>query len=247
MSERNKNPRIIGVIPARYASTRLPGKMLADINGQPMVVWVAQGAAKSGVFDRLLIATDHEKIAEVVRAAGYEAVMTDSALSSGTARVAEVAKNIEGDVFINVQGDDPLVDTDGLKTLSAAFDNPEVKMATLAFPLHKRDEDNPNAVKVVLDSKANALYFSRSLIPYPRSKDGFAPLKHIGVYAYRRDILLRLVELAPCDIEINESLEQLRALYYGIPIKVLFATQETLSVDTFDDLERVRAFIGRRN
>ncbi|MBF0406556.1 MAG: 3-deoxy-manno-octulosonate cytidylyltransferase [Candidatus Riflebacteria bacterium] len=238
--------RTVGVIPARLASTRLPEKMLADISGRPMIVWVADGVSKSGVFDSVIVATDSEKIASVVKQAGFESIITDTALTSGTARVAAVAKNIQADVFVNIQGDEPIVDQKGLKTLVSAFADPSIHFGTLAFPLKNEEEQNPNCVKVVLDANNDALYFSRSLIPFPRSREKFAPLKHVGVYAYRRDMLLKLVQLPVCPLEGIESLEQLRALYHGIKIRVLPASQESFGVDTIEDLEKVREFVAGR-
>lgn len=238
--------RIIGVVPARMASTRLPEKMLADIAGKPLVVWTAEGARASGACAEVIVATDHEKIAEAVCKAGFKAILTDPALPSGTARVAEVARQVEADVYINIQGDEPLIDQEGLRRVAAVFADPEVEMATLSFPLAAGDENNPNAVKLVTDVRGDAMFFSRSLIPYPRLREGFAPLKHIGVYAYRRATLLRLVGLPACSIEKVESLEQLRALYHGIRIRAVPAARETQAVDTPEDLERVRSEIRQR-
>ncbi len=239
-------PVVIGVIPARLGSTRLPEKMLADICGEPLIVHTVRAAMKSGVFDRVLAATDHPRIVEAVSRAGYEAMLTSPDHASGTSRVAEIASRIEGDVFINVQGDEPLIDAEGLRRLADAFcHDADLGMATLCFPLAAADEENPNAVKVVADARRNALYFSRSLIPYPRRREGFAPLKHIGVYGYRRETLMRLVQLPACPLELIESLEQLRALYHGIPIRLVDAARESVGVDTQSDLERVRALMQR--
>ncbi|MBF0498623.1 MAG: 3-deoxy-manno-octulosonate cytidylyltransferase [Candidatus Riflebacteria bacterium] len=239
--------RVIGIVPARLASTRLPEKMLADIAGRPLIVWTAESAMKSGIFNRVVVATDHDRIAVAVRNAGYDAVITDPELPSGSARAAAVASGIEdADVIVNIQGDEPLIDGEGLRRIVRAFaDDPTVEMATLSFPLSASDEANPNAVKVVVDARGDAIYFSRSLIPFPRFRKGFTPLKHIGVYAYKRDTLLRLIELPACDIEAIESLEQLRALYNGIKIRVIPAAMESLSVDTIEDLARVREVIER--
>lgn len=236
----------VGVIPARMASVRLPEKMLADLAGTPLVVVTAQSALHSKAFDRVIVATDDSRIAEVVVGHGMEALMTDPSLPSGTARVAEVARSIDADVFINVQGDEPLIDPEGLRRVAAVFDDPEIEMATLSFPLLHEDESNPNAVKLVTDVRGDALYFSRSLIPYPRNYERFAPLKHIGVYGYRKDILLRLVDLPRCDAETVESLEQLRALYHGIKIRVVPAEKDSIGIDTHADLERVRSLLERR-
>lgn len=237
---------VLGVVPARLASTRLPEKMLADVAGKPLIVRTAMAAAASGAFDRVIVATDSSRIADAVLAAGFEARMTDPALPSGTARTAVISYDIEYDVYVNVQGDEPLVDADGLKRLTASFDDPAVEMATLWYPLADADRDNPNAVKVVADAVGNALFFSRSLIPFPRNPEGFAPRKHIGVYGYRREVLRRLAALPPCDLEKIEVLEQLRALYHGIRIRLVAASRETPGVDTHADLERVRSvFEGR--
>lgn len=238
-------PAAIGVVPARLGSTRLPEKMLADLAGQPLVVRTAQGALASGAFARVIVATDHERIAAAVRAAGLEAMLTDPAHPSGSARVAEVARRTDGQLFVNIQGDEPLVDGEGLRRLVAAFADPAVAMGTLWFPLRPEDEDNPNAVKVVADAAGNALYFSRSLIPHPRSRDGFRPRRHVGVYGYRREVLLRLMDLPPTDLERVESLEQLRALYHGIPIRLVEAARDSVGVDTQADLDRVRATLER--
>ena len=238
---------VIGVVPARLASTRLPEKMLADLNGIPLVVMTAKRAMSSGAFNEVVIATDSQKIADAAEKFGFKAFLTDPNLPSGTCRVGEVAKILNADVYVNIQGDEPLIDGEGLKRIVAAFEDKNVNMATLSFPLRKEDENNPNAVKLVTDSNNDALYFSRSLLPYPRNREKFAPLKHIGVYAYRRETLLKLIELMPCSLEKIESLEQLRALYYGIKIRVIPAAKESVGVDTIEDLEKVRNILKNNN
>lgn len=243
----NLDYKVIGVVPARLASVRLPEKMLADLGGRPLIAVTAQSALDSGAFSEVIVATDSQKIVAAVEAAGFKAVLTDPELPSGTARVAAIARQTDGDVYVNIQGDEPLIDGEGLRRVAAAFTAPEVCMATLSFPLLPEDEGNANAVKLVLDNDRNALYFSRSIIPYPRNYEKFAPLKHLGVYGYRRDTLLELMQLPPCDIEKIESLEQLRALYYGIKIKVLPATRDSIGVDTHADLERVRQELRKRS
>jgi 3-deoxy-manno-octulosonate cytidylyltransferase (CMP-KDO synthetase) len=239
--------KVIGVVPARLASVRLPEKMLADLDGRPLIAVTAQSAFASGAFSEVIVATDSEKIQAAVNQAGFKAILTDPNLPSGTARVAEIARQTDADVYVNIQGDEPLIDGEGLCRVADAFIDPQVRMATLSFPLLPEDESNPNAVKLVLDNKGDALYFSRSIIPYPRNYDKFAPLKHIGVYGYRRDTLLELMQLPACDIEKIESLEQLRALYYGIKIRVLPAVRDSIGVDTHADLERVRQELRRRS
>ena len=237
----------IGVVPARMGSTRLAGKMLAPIQGRPLIVWTAEAAVKSGAFSRVIVATDHADILHAVTAAGFEAMMTDPQLPSGSARVAAIAQQIDAPVFVNIQGDEPLVDGAGLRRTVEAFADDRVEMATLSFPLSLADEQNPNVVKLVVDHCGDALYFSRSLIPFPRTRDGFAPLKHVGVYGYRRATLLRLMALEPCPLERVESLEQLRALYHGIKIRVLPAECDSIGVDVADDLERVRTEVEGRS
>lgn len=245
--QKNKNFKVIGVVPARLASVRLPEKMLADLQGQPLVAVTAASAMQSGAFDEVIVATDSEKIVAAVEAAGFKAILTDPELPSGTARVAEIARQTDADVYVNIQGDEPLIDGEGLRRVVAAFNDDSVKMATLSFPLLPEDENNPNAVKLVLDANNDALYFSRSIIPYPRNYEKFAPLKHLGVYGYRRQTLLDLMSLTPCDLEKIESLEQLRALYHGIKIRVLPAARDSIGVDTHADLERVRQELKRRS
>lgn len=241
-----RNYSVVGVVPARLASVRLPEKMLADLGGEPLVVVTARTAMSSGAFDEVMVATDSPLIQEAVEAAGFKAFLTDPALPSGTCRVGEVARLTCADVYVNIQGDEPLIDGEGLRRVVDAFIDPAVRMATLSFPLRPEDEANPNAVKLVVDAHDDALYFSRSLIPFPRSYDRFAPRKHLGVYGYRRETLLQLLDLPACDLEKIESLEQLRALYHGIKIRVLPAARDSIGVDTHADLERVREELARR-
>ena len=245
--DKNRNFKAIGVVPARMASVRLPGKMIADLCGKPLVVVTAESALASGAFDEVIVATDSDEIANVVEKAGFKTVLTDPELPSGTARVAEVAKLTDADVYVNIQGDEPLIDSEGLVKVVEAFSNNEVEMATLWFPLMPEDEQNPNAVKLITDANDDAIYFSRSIIPFPRNYDRFAPKKHLGVYGYRKQTLLKLMSLQPCDLEKIESLEQLRALYHGIKIRVIKASQDSIGVDTHQDLERVRKMISERN
>ncbi|NLF96815.1 MAG: 3-deoxy-manno-octulosonate cytidylyltransferase [Candidatus Riflebacteria bacterium] len=235
-----RNYSVIGVVPARLASTRLPEKMLADLDGMPLVAMTARSAMASGAFDEVVVATDSQKIVEAVEKSGFKAYLTDPELPSGTARVAEVARQTNADVYVNIQGDEPLIDGEGLRRVADAFADTAVNMATLWFPLLPEDEGNPNAVKLVVDCNDDAIYFSRSIIPFPRSYERFAPRKHLGVYGYRRDTLLQLTSLPACDLEKVESLEQLRALYHGIRIRVLPAARDSIGVDTHADLERVR-------
>ncbi len=239
--------KIICVIPARYSSTRLPGKPLALIAGKPMIQHVYERAREAKEPDRVLIATDHEQVYNAVKAFGGEVVMTSPHHPTGTDRLAEVAARLEGtDVIINVQGDEPLIDPAVIDRLAAEFlQTPDLMMATLAAPLLESEYNMPSAVKVVTDLAGYALYFSRSLIPYPRNQvDGQVAYKHIGIYAYRRDFLLKYAALPPTPLEKAESLEQLRALEHGYRIKVLKTEFASVGVDTPEDLERVNAIIA---
>jgi 3-deoxy-manno-octulosonate cytidylyltransferase (CMP-KDO synthetase) len=242
------------VIPSRYASTRLPGKPLADIAGKPMVVRVAEAARRSkasGVW----IATDDERIAAAVRPHGFEVVMTRADHVSGTDRIAEVADRLnwaDTDIVVNVQGDEPLIDPALIEAVAAALsDDPDAAMATAAHPVATTDDFfNPNVVKVVCDLRGRALYFSRAPIPWDR--DQFAQgrdvlpteapaLRHVGLYAYRVGFLRRFGRLESAPLERCESLEQLRALCHGYPIQVVRIEHAPApGVDTPEDLERVR-------
>ena len=236
---------VIAVIPARYSSTRLPGKPLAEIDGVPMVVRVWRQASLSGLLDRVLVATDDDRIAAVVRAAGGEAVMTRADHQSGTDRIAEVARSMDAEIFMNVQGDLPFIDSADLDALARPMlSEPALEMATLATPiLHEHEWRNPNVVKVVRGHRGNALYFSRSPIPFDRDR-AFPSnaLRHIGVYAYRRDFLLRFAALSPGLLEQIEKLEQLRVLECGFKIRVVNSVAPSLEIDTPEDLSQANDF-----
>lgn len=246
------------VIPARHASTRLPGKPLLDIGGLPMVVRVAQRAAQSGA-EALVIATDHEGIADAVRAHGYEAVMTRSDHATGTDRIAEVADKLgwsPATVVVNVQGDEPLIDPDLIRKVALALDqDPESSIATASSAITEAaDFFNPAVVKVICDVHGRALYFSRAPIPWARddfatSRDALpvalGAQRHIGIYAYRVRFLQRNARLDPAPMEQVEALEQLRALWHGYRIRVVGdVPMPHAGVDTPEDLERVRALFS---
>lgn len=258
-------PSFYAVIPARYASTRLPGKPLADIAGKPMVVRVAEQAAASGAAG-VWVATDHPAVAEAVRAHGFEVCMTSPDCASGTDRLAEVATRMgwgEEAVVANVQGDEPLIDPGLIRqTAEVLYARPQAAMATVCHPLHTIEEVfNPNVVKVVLDAQGYALYFSRAPIPWARDAwSGAAPLgvssslpsglpvfRHVGLYAYRVGFLRRYPHLGRPPIEDFEALEQLRALWHGYRIAVVTHAQPSLpGVDTEADLMTVRRIFARR-
>ncbi len=249
-----KQAPLLAVIPARWASSRLPGKPLADIGGKPMIQRVWEQAQKAAP-ERLIVATDDPRILKAVQDFGGEAMLTDPACPSGTDRCAEVARALDWPdhgVVINVQGDEPFLDPDTLRQLHAAFADQAVQVATLAVPL--RDPAafrNPNTPKVVLDRHNNALYFSRQPIPHGWSPDacgarpgaeasGLHPWRHIGVYAFRRSALAALAQLPPSPLEQAERLEQLRWLEDGWRIRVLPQTEAGVTVDTPEDLEAAR-------
>jgi 3-deoxy-manno-octulosonate cytidylyltransferase (CMP-KDO synthetase) len=232
---------VIAVIPARYDSSRLPGKALAVIGGVPMIVRVWQRTRQARSLERVIVATDDGRIASAVRAAGGEAEMTSSTHQSGTDRIAEVAGRIHADVYLNVQGDQPFIAPEDLDALARPMlADPSLAMATLATPIIDDEEwYNPNKVKVVCDARGDALYFSRSPIPFVR--DGGRPSvarRHIGVYGYRRDFLLAFAALEPGVLEQLEKLEQLRALERGYRIRVVASIAPSLEVDTPEDLAR---------
>ena len=247
--------RVTAVIPARYASTRFPGKPLADLGGKPMIQWVCEGTARCPLIDQVLVATDDARIAAAVAAFGGTAVMTRADHPTGTDRLAEVAAGLSSELIVNVQGDEPLVDpamiTVAVEPLLA---DPSIPMGTLKTPLTSlEDYHNPNVVKVVTDRQGFALYFSRAPIPYPRDFSDqldnrwheLATAKHVGLYVYRRDFLLRFPTLAPTPLEEQEKLEQLRALEHGYRIHVAATEHAALGVDTPEDLERVRQLLQK--
>jgi len=239
----------VAIIPARFQSTRLPGKALALIDGRPMVCHVAERTRRARGLARVIVATDDERIRAAVAGMGADVVMTRADHPSGTDRLAEVARDLSADVLVNVQGDLPLLDPTMVEVLVERLTaDPALPMATLASPIRDDAEwRSPHVVKVVTDAAGRALYFSRS--PIPHDRDGVRRpgsvlgWRHIGMYGYRRDVLLRLAALPPSPLELVEKLEQLRALENGIAIGVVewTAAEPLIEVDTPDDLERARA------
>ena len=244
--------RVIGVIPARWASTRFPGKSLVPICGKPLIQWVVEGAQRAARLDLLLVATDDERICEVVRGLGVEAVMTGSDHPSGTDRVAEAVAGRKADVVINIQGDEPLMSPDLIDTLAEVMlSEDEWDMATAATPLADSEHvNNPSVVKVVCDCRNKALYFSRSVVPFIRDDDFAADdvvhWCHMGIYAYRRSFLDRLVVTPPCLLEKAERLEQLRALDIGGRIAVVRTADRAIGVDTPEDVAYVEELLRER-
>ena len=238
---------IVGIIPARYGSTRLEGKPLKEILGKPMIYYVYQAALKAKLLNRVIVATDDFRILEAVHAFGGEAQMTLSSHSTGTDRIAEVARGIDAGIVVNIQGDEPLLDARLIdEAIQPMLDDPNLKACTLCREIESvEDMQNPNVVKTVFHQQGNALYFSRSLIPYLRKKEGHHAYEHIGIYVYSRDFLMRYVQMPQTPLEKTESLEQLRILENGIRLKVVVTQFEYngLSVDTAEDLERVRQIL----
>lgn len=235
--------KVLCVIPARYASTRLPGKPLKDIAGKPMVCRVYDRASQAKLVSRTLVATDDERILQAVREHGGEAMMTRADHPTGTDRLAEVAASFpDVDLIINVQGDEPLIEPSLIDELASVFEtDPDLRMATVKTEIKDEEEQhNPNNVKVVTDQNGYALYFSRSLLPYPRH-EGCPVYKHIGIYAYQRDFLLAYAKMPSTPLEEAESLEQLRALENGYRIKVVETRAKFVGVDTAEDLAKVNA------
>ncbi len=231
----------VAVIPARYASSRFPGKALADIAGRPMIEHVYRRAASARHVDAVIVATDDPRIADAVTRFGGDVRLTRSDHVSGTDRLAEVATLLDCDLVVNVQGDEPLIEPDAIDAAIEPFrDDAALSMSTLCTRFVESDEiSNPNAVKVVSDVRGFALYFSRSAIPHPSGR-GERPFKHLGLYVYRREFLRRIAALEPTPLERTESLEQLRVLENGFSIKVVETTHDSIGVDTPEDLERVR-------
>jgi 3-deoxy-manno-octulosonate cytidylyltransferase (CMP-KDO synthetase) len=238
----------VGAIPARFASTRLPGKPLHPIAGKPMIAHVYERAAAASGLDAVVVLTDDERIVRVVEAFGGRAEMTPAECASGTDRIAWAARRWQARAVINIQGDEPLMDSTGISRVAAHLaSTPTDPIVTLAADAEDGDLENPNTVKVVLDRRGYALYFSRAGIPYPRLS-GAAPVhRHLGIYGYQAEALQRLSQLEPTPLERCESLEQLRALENGIAIRVLTGAQPSQGVDTAEDVARVEAILRARH
>jgi 3-deoxy-manno-octulosonate cytidylyltransferase (CMP-KDO synthetase) len=257
-----KDMKISAVIPARYGSTRFEGKPLADILGKPMIQYVYERVQQSKLIDEVIIATDDQRISEAVKSFGGKAIMTSPTHSTGTDRVAEVAKRLKSEIIVNIQGDEPLIKGNIIdKAIRPLLTDDALQMATLMTRIDEvRDWLNPHIVKVVVDQKNFALYFSRSPIPFPRDLNigrleshpfgTNRPLpkrvfKHIGVYVFRRKFLLHFSKMKPTPLEKLEKLEQLRALENGCPIKITLVDYEPICVDIPEDLQKVTAYLSQ--
>lgn len=257
-------PRAVAIIPARWASTRFPGKPLAQLQNKPMIQWVVEQAQKASRISEVIVATDDARILEAVARFGGTAVMTSADHATGSDRIAEVASGLNCDIVVNVQGDEPLIPPGNIdQVVGCLARDSSLTVATLMIPIHDQDEiSNPNVVKVIADQKGRALYFSRAPIPFHRdawksssaediskSKDkGMSRVfKHIGLYAYTRSFLLELSRMKPTPLERLEKLEQLRILENGYPIQVEITEKQSLGVDHVEDLDKVERFLEEQN
>lgn len=238
--------QILGVIPARLASTRLPRKVLRDIAGKPLVVRVYEAAKRCRTLSDVLVATDDREVVEACRAYGVPAIMTSPSHASGSDRLHEVALARPADVYVNIQGDEPLLRAEHIDMLVQPFlsGDPQVFVTTLKVAIDEREAQDPNVVKVIAGSGNRAIYFSRLPIPYDRDGRGVQRYKHIGLYAYRRDALIAFHDLPASPLQKTESLEQLKLIENGIPIHVYESQYDTVGVDTEQDLARVRALFA---
>lgn len=242
----SKTLRTLGVIPARLASTRLPHKVLREVAGKPLLLWVVEAARACPQLDEVLVATDSDEVVALCDARGIRVEMTSPELASGTDRIHAIAQKIDADVYVNIQGDEPLIRPEHIAALLRPFAREHVDVTTLMVRCTPENIANPNAVKVVTAADGRALYFSRATIPFDR--DGSSPeyWKHIGLYAYRKVALGRFPSLPPSALERTERLEQLRFLENGISIYVEPTEHDTVGVDTEDDLRRVDAMLRAR-
>ncbi len=246
----SRSIRIIAVIPARFGSTRFPGKPLQLLKGKPLLQWVVEGTRTSSQIQKVYVATDDSRIQNLCEKIGVDCLMTSPICPTGTDRLFEATRDLDFDVVINVQGDEPLINQSYIDPLAEAFMlDSKLDMATLAHPILPDDLENRNAVKIITNHNNEAIYFSRFPIPYSREKEPDsnqplrAALKHIGLYGYSRDFLQKFCSSGPVDIEKYESLEQLRALYLGAKIKVLKVEKPTYGVDTPEDLQKLEALL----
>lgn len=240
--------KIIAVIPARYASTRFPAKLMQDLGGKTVITRTYEAARNTGLFDDVFVVTDSDIIFKEIEANGGKAIMSIKEHESGSDRIAEAVEHLDVDIVVNVQGDEPFINKEPLAAVLDVFKNDtahEVDLASLMMHITDwQDIENPNNVKVIVDQKGFALYFSRSVIPYPRDKEaGVRYFKHIGIYAFRKHALLDFAKLPMKSLEASEKLEQLRYLEYGKKIKMVETTHVGIGIDTPEDLEKARMLL----
>ena len=236
--------RIVGVIPARLASTRLPRKVLRELLGEPLLAWVYRAAKACPELDEVIVAADSAEVVTLCKQRGWPCILTSPNLPSGTDRLFAVSREVDAAIYVNIQGDEPLLHPQHITAMLAPFSNPGVEVTTLKVRCTPENIDNPNAVKVVTANDGRALYFSRATIPFDRDAEGRAVYwKHLGLYAYRKQALARFAALAPGALELTERLEQLRLLENGIALYVAETPHDTIGVDTEEDLLRVEAIL----
>lgn len=241
--------RIIGVIPARYKSSRFPGKPLANICGKPMIWWVYQQCLKVDILDAVYVATDDERIKKTCEEYGIEVIMTSENHQTGSDRVGEVATRVEGDLFINIQGDEPLIDPREIEEVIKIFEDKSVEMGTLRIQIDDPNEISAySTVKVAVDCNEDALYFSRSIIP-SNKKDGprARVFRHVGIYAYKKDFLMKFVNMTQSELELGEGIEPLRALERGYKVRVRETHYSSIGVDYPEHIKLVEKIIKERN
>ena len=243
-----KKNKIIAVIPARYQASRFPAKLMQMLGGKTVIITTYQNVVETGLFDEVFVATDSEIIFDEIIKNGGKAVMTGQH-ETGSDRIAEAVKDIDCDIVVNVQGDEPFLKTEPLRQLIEVFDNDgneEISLASLKIKLTEQEDiESPNNVKVITDKEGFALYFSRSVIPYPRNKEGVEYFKHIGVYAFRKNALLKFAQLEMKPLEIAEKIECLRYLEYGMKIKMIETDFVGVGIDVPEDLEKARLILEK--
>lgn len=236
--------KVVALIPARFGATRFPAKLMADLYGKPLIVRTYLSTVATGVFDEVVVVTDHQDIARAIQAEGGKVFMSLKEHESGSDRIAEAAASMEADVVVNVQGDEPFQDVHSLRQLVDAFQTKEVQVASLMTNIMDGSQvQNPNTVKVVVDKNKFSLYFSRSPIPYiresPTKVDFF---RHIGIYAYRKELLMEFTQWEKSGLERTEMLEQLRLLEHGVRIKMVYTEHQAVAIDTPEDLEKAKEY-----
>ncbi len=235
---------ITALIPARYASTRFPAKLIQDLGGFSVIQRTYQSTLATGLFDQVIVVTDHQDIADQILAIDGQVIFSQKEHESGSDRIAEAAESLDTDIVVNVQGDEPFQDKSTLSDLIEVFKASKVEVASMMFEIDEKEAQNPNAVKVVIDHSSNALYFSRSPIPYNRGqKSGLKYWKHIGIYGYRKSMLMKFTSWKKSFLEETEMLEQLRLLESGIQIRMVQTSHQAIAIDTADDLEKARHFL----
>lgn len=241
--------KIVALIPARFASTRLPGKLMKELQGKTIIQRTYEAVLNTGLFDDVIVVCDNEIILNEIESRGGRAVMSVHTHESGTDRIAEVAESIDAEIIVNIQGDEPFIEKEALQKVINLFENNEVQIASLMMPIHEPEKiNNPNCVKVVVDKQNKALYFSRAAIPYVRdAATQLTAFQHIGVYAFRKAALLAFTKLPVSTLEAIEKLENLRMLENGIPVHLAVIDHVGISIDTDDDFQRAKAFLEQHS